>query len=106
MISSRTVGNAVILDLGNTVEPDQLKTAVEHALSANQLLLLNLSSINFIESSGLGALVNIHKLAEERGKTVHYFGMHSYVRKLVELTKLDRILKIHETEEAALAVAK
>ncbi|WP_347442044.1 STAS domain-containing protein [Rubritalea sp.] len=55
---------------------------------------LDANSLNFIDSSGLGALISLQKLTKERGGQFRILSPTSSVVQLIELTHLHRILVI------------
>lgn len=63
---------------------------------------IDLAQVDFVDSSGLGALVGLLKAVRPSGDLV-LFGMRPGVRELLRLTHLDAVLPCEATEEAALA---
>ncbi|WP_047150482.1 STAS domain-containing protein [Aneurinibacillus tyrosinisolvens] len=55
---------------------------------------ISLTAVHYIDSSGLGVLVAIHKRAVQNGGGVVIEGLHGAVRELFELTRLTRVFKI------------
>lgn len=52
------------------------------------------SNCNFIDSTGLGALVSIYKKCVEKGGSVKLKALKPEVEKLFKLTRLDRVFEI------------
>lgn len=52
------------------------------------------TDVTYIDSSGLGVLVAIHKLTSSHGGDVIIKGMNGEVKELFELTRLDKIFTI------------
>jgi anti-sigma B factor antagonist len=65
------------------------------------LIALNLKDVEFIDSSGLGALVSVYKRIENAG-SIRLFAVQDGVRSIFELTNLDHVFAIHTTEKGAL----
>lgn len=65
-------------------------------------LVIDLSRVDFIDSSGLGALVSLLKAVRPDGDLV-LFGMKSGVREILRLTHLDAVFPCQKDEAAALA---
>ncbi len=63
-------------------------------------VILDLSAIDFIDSSGLGALINVHKTVESRGRLV-LSGITPKTLALLKLTRLDRVFRIAATPDEA-----
>lgn len=67
----------------------------------NYFLILNLTEVEFLDSSGLGAIISIFKSVSENGSLI-LFGLQKQLTNLVKLTRMDKVFKITETEEQAL----
>ena len=68
-----------------------------------QDLVLNLSGITFLGSSGVGAmLVLVEQFAEQAGK-IHFAALSEPVRTVVDLLDMSQYLPIHATVEDAVA---
>src|SRR5436190_21555871 len=65
-------------------------------------LVVDMSHVREIDSSGLGALVAVLKWMRRFGGTMRIAGVTAPVREVIELTMLHRILPMHETVESAL----
>ena len=55
---------------------------------------LDASALNFIDSSGLGALISLQKLTKERGGKLRILSPSTSIVQIIELTHLHRILEI------------
>lgn len=55
---------------------------------------VDLSQTTFVDSSGLGALVALHKAARRRSGTLRLVNPRPPVQQILELTRLDGILEI------------
>ncbi len=64
-------------------------------------IAIDMGSVNFIDSSGLGAFVTSMKLLGDRG-TMVFFGVRPAVVDVFRLTRMDRIFKMHHSEPEAL----
>jgi anti-sigma B factor antagonist len=65
-------------------------------------LALDLSRVEFVDSSGLGALVTLLKAVRPAGELV-LFGLKPGVQEILRLTHLDSIFTCKPNEEAAMA---
>lgn len=69
------------------------------------LVLLDLSPVGFMDSSGLGAIVTCLKAQRTRGKMA-ICGVRESVASLFQLTRMDKVVDLYSTvEEAATALA-
>jgi anti-sigma B factor antagonist len=64
-------------------------------------LLVDLSGVGFLDSSGLGALVRALTNAQKEGGQTKLLNAGTQIRKLLQMTKLDSVFEIHEDMEAA-----
>ena len=63
-------------------------------------ILLDLSSVNFLDSSGLGAVVAAMKQAGP-GRKLELAGLTPMVEKVFRLTRMDTVFTIHRDAAAA-----
>jgi anti-anti-sigma factor len=64
-------------------------------------LILSLSEVKYIDSSGLSAILVANKVCTEAGGIMILCGVSEHVMKLVKISQLDKILDILPTEEEA-----
>ena len=57
------------------------------------ILLLDMKEVNFIDSSGLGALVSAMQMTRNANAKLFVCSISDQVRMLFELTKMDRIFR-------------
>jgi len=69
--------------------------------AGHQHILLDLSHVDFIDSSGLGAIVSSFKLLNNQGDFI-LCGVHGAVISLLNLTRMDKIFPIYASLEEAL----
>ena len=65
-------------------------------------LVLDLSGVEFVDSSGLGAIVACLKRLGPRGDLA-IAGAKGPVSRLFTLTRMDKVFRLHDTVEAAVA---
>ena len=70
--------------------------------SRGDLVLLDLSEVEFLDSSGLGAVVAARKLLGKRYRLA-LAGLQPAVEKVLRLTHMDRVFPIYATSDAFLA---
>lgn len=76
----------------------------EAAIAANDRIVLDLSRVAFLDSSGLGAVVAVMKYCAPEIK-VELAGLTPIVAKVFRLTRMDKVFRIHESADAALAAS-
>lgn len=91
------------LILGCTSE---IKEQVKSYAEANQQynMIIDLTDVSFIDSSGLGALIAWFKMANQQQGNLVFCGMTDHVRKVVGYAKLDKIFTIADTLDEAKAM--
>ena len=65
-------------------------------------LVIDLSQVRFVDSSGLGALVSGFKNASARDGSLKLCSLQPQVRSMFELTRLHRVFEIFASVEEAL----
>ncbi len=73
---------------------------LEAIREGNKRIVLDISMVEFIDSSGLGAIISGLKAVGEDGKLV-VSGSTENVRSMFRLTRMDRIFSIYDTEQEA-----
>jgi anti-anti-sigma factor len=99
------VGGVVLLPSGRltVVTAPQLREAVAaQILSGFQLIVVDLSSTEFVDSSGLGALVSCLKSARQAGGDLRIVAPTEQVSMVLKMTNLDRILQPRASVDDAL----
>lgn len=93
------------LILGCTSE---IKEQVKNYADANQMynIIVDLTNVSFIDSSGLGTLIAWFKMANQQQGNLVFCGMADHVRKVVGYAKLDKIFTIVDTMDEAKAMMK
>jgi anti-sigma B factor antagonist len=81
----------------------KFKNDVSQIISENDgRIVLNLSNVDFIDSSGLGAIVSLMKSLGGSGN-ISICNMKDPVMGVFKLTRMDKIFSIYPNEEAALS---
>ena len=69
-------------------------------------LFLDMREVSFMDSSGFGALLGATKRLRPEGGSLNLIGCNKTIQRMLHLTRLDTILGVYETEEAAVATAQ
>lgn len=106
-IGTRKKGDVVIVDfegrLAVGVGDEVLPGVVEKLLSeGNKKILLNLSDMDYIDSNGLGELVQSLKTSKRFGASLRLLKPQDRVRKTLTLTNLLPMFSVYESESEAL----
>ena len=78
------------------------KTIRELLDEQRTLILLNLADVDYIDSSGIGALVRTFSTLKRGGGKCVFYAPTQRVRMLLKMVRLDGVLEIVEDEAAAL----
>lgn len=70
--------------------------------AGHQHLILDLAKVDFIDSSGLGAIVASFKLLGNKGDFI-LCGVHGAVASLLNLTRMDRIFPVYKHLDDAIS---
>ena len=107
-INVRTQKDVTILDLegdlvlGAPVATfrEQVQELVEGGVKK---IAVNLHSVRFLDSSGIGAMVGAHTGLEASGGHCKFFGAQQRVIHALELVHMLEVFNLHDKEAAALA---
>ena len=66
-----------------------------------QNVVIDLSSVDFIDSTGLGVLMGAAKRVRSAGGDIRLVSVGSRLSDLIELTRLDRVLDVFDSLAAA-----
>ncbi|MFZ4624356.1 MAG: STAS domain-containing protein [Rhodoferax sp.] len=86
------------LDASNVRE---FKDAVQSMMHEQSRVVLDMSGVKFVDSSGLGALISCLRLLNGRKGDFRLCAMSKSVRALFELMRMHRVFNIHDTCEEA-----
>ena len=76
------------------VKANQLCQQVRELLaSGNNFVMLDLADVNFIDSSGLGALIIALKMLRSAGGDLYLCSIAEPVRSLLSMTRMDRLFE-------------
>jgi anti-sigma B factor antagonist len=106
-IETRRKGDVVIIDfqgrLAAGVGDELLPQLIEQLLDeGHRKILLNLSEMDYIDSNGLGELVQSLKTSKRFGAVLVLLKPQDRVRKTLRLTNLLPMFSVYETEAEAL----
>ncbi|MFP4370552.1 MAG: STAS domain-containing protein [Bacteroidota bacterium] len=66
-------------------------------------LVVDLSTVEAIDSSGLGALLLAHRQLSEHNIPVILVGVREFVKSLMSITRIDSLFEFYDSPEEALA---
>ncbi len=82
------------------------KTLLDLINTGQSRIILNLSEVHFIDSSGLSLLISALRTAQSKKGEVVLVALTPTVRSLIELTQMQKLFKIFKDEAAAISYLK
>jgi len=101
-----THGNYTVVSLKGDVDLYYSPKAREHILGClkkKQNVLVDLSEVSYIDSSGVASLVEGYQEAKSSGVEFGLVGVSSAALSVLQLARLDKVFPIHNSVESALA---
>jgi anti-sigma B factor antagonist len=68
-------------------------------------VILDFGALDYMNSGGIGLLVTLLVRAQRQNKRLMAIGLNEHYLQIFSLTRLDEAIGIHDTVDAALAVA-
>ena len=104
-LADRRVGDATVLTCRGRLIAGKEVAALQHALdtlnSRTRHLVLDLSQVDFIDSSALGLLVRYFVRAKRSSSTLTVCAVSSKIDEVLRVTKLRTVFPPYETEAEA-----
>lgn len=88
----------------DTAEP--LRQALDTTWPDGKRLLVDLTHLDFCDSTGLNVLLRGRLAIQESGGTLELVGLHPPVARMFHITGADRLFRLHTDLEAALATSQ
>jgi len=85
------------------LQSNELKEKIKEELLKleTKKLVIDLSQVPLLDSSGLGMLISLFKFINQEQGTIVYADMTDYVKKIIGFAKLDKIFTIVDDLEEA-----
>ena len=83
-----------------------LREGMTELLQHGQSVVVDLTEVGFLDSTGLGALVAARTTAAEHGAALPLVCTHQRILKLFTITGLDGVFKIHDTVDDAIVAGR
>ena len=110
-ITERQAGDITILDMDGKVTIGEgsvaLRTTIRRLLGeGKKKILLNLGSVGYVDSSGIGELVSSYTAVNKEGGSLRLLNLTQKIQDLLAITKLLTVFDVYESEADALASYK
>src|ERR1700747_1758042 len=107
-ISVRRLDTATIFDVSGDIDlansPEVRKALLREVREKRTpRVVLNLSNVRYIDSSGVASLVEGLKASRDLGSRFVLFGLSPIAREVLQLSRLLKLFEVYDSEEQALA---
>ena len=105
---NRKIRDVILVGLAqpDTLEANNVgafRESMANLLETNSRVLMDMSNITFLDSSGLGALVAMWRRLSSTDGEIKLCRISPSVRTVFEITRIHRVFEIYDDEEEALA---
>jgi anti-sigma B factor antagonist len=97
-VSLVALNGRIVLGEESTALREKLKSLIA---GGKKKIVLNMAEIDYIDSSGLGALVAAHLSAKNAGASLRLCNLGKKFHEVMQLTKLLTVFDVYDTEAAA-----
>ncbi|MFB3920875.1 MAG: STAS domain-containing protein [Terriglobia bacterium] len=102
------VDSIILLSLKGSIvaggDSEKLSSLVGEFLEAGEChIILDLAQVNFIDSTGIGALIRVHSSAMRKGATVKLLRLTKRVYDVLQITRLSSVFEMYDDLEKAKA---
>ncbi len=106
-ISERQAGDVTILDMDGKVTIGEGSVALRNAIrrlvgEGKKKILLNLSGVGYVDSSGIGELVSSYTTIQREGGQLKLLNLTQKIHDLLGITKLLTVFDYYHDESEAL----
>jgi anti-sigma B factor antagonist len=103
--ATREEGGYVVLELEGEIDlscSPEARKQILHVLGAGNDLLVDLSGVSYIDSSGVASLVEGYQTAKKAGRRFGLIGVSDAAMSVLQLARLDKVFPIHANIEERL----
>ena len=105
-LNTRSIDGIAVVDCSGRLvfgdETSQLRETVKNLLTEKLRIVLNLGSVSYIDSGGLGTLVSLYTSARSAGGELKLANLTKRVGDLLQITKLVTVFEVYDSEEKAI----
>jgi anti-sigma B factor antagonist len=106
-LSISKVDSVSVVTLKGTIiagnDKELLMAKAEELLDAGETrIILDLGQVNYVDSTGIGALVHIHTTAERRGAAVKLLNLTKRIHDVLQITRLSTVFGIYSDLQKAI----
>lgn len=106
-LTTRQVGDVTVIDATGRITLGEgastfRDTVRDLASKGDKKILLNLSDVTYIDSSGIGELVSGFTTVTNHGGVLKLLGLSKRVKDLLQITKLYTVFEVFDDESTAI----
>ena len=111
-IDQKTTGDVTVITVNGDITLNQggdvlLKDKIQSLLQqGHKKLVLDVGGVSYVDSAGLGQLVQIHATTKSNGGSLRLANVQKKLKDLLVVTKLVTVFDSHDSEAAAVASFK
>lgn len=104
-ISTRPMGFATLLDCSGKIvfgeETTLLRDRVKETLNESKKIVLDLTNVSYIDSSGVGTLMGLYASGQAAGAVIKLAGLTGRVKDVLVITRLATFFETYPSAEEA-----
>jgi anti-sigma B factor antagonist len=106
-VTTRQVGDVSVIDVTGRITLGEGASTLRESIrdlvaKGNKKILLNLSDVSYIDSSGIGELVSGFTTVTNQGGVLRLLGLTKRVKDLLQITKLYTVFEVYDDETSAI----
>lgn len=103
----KSLSNILVVDIEGELDHhnvEEVRTKIDDRLDRESItkLIMDFSSVNFMDSSGIGMIIGRYKKLNSKGGNVAIANARSNIDKIFELSGIHKIVKLYDNMEDAL----
>ena len=105
-LTIRQVGSVTVIDATGRITLGEGASAFRDAIrdlatKGDKKILVNLSDVSYIDSSGIGEMVSSYTTVTNHGGQLKLLGLNKRVKDLLQITKLYTVFEVFDDEASA-----
>jgi len=105
-LTNRQVGDVTVIDSAGRITLGEGASAFRDAIrelanKGDKKILVNLSEVSYIDSSGIGEMVSSYTTVTNHGGQLKLLGLNKRVKDLLQITKLYTVFEVFDDEATA-----
>ena len=107
-LRARRQGKTTIFDVSGDIDfanSGEVRQSVLHEIQEIRVarVVINLSQVRYIDSSGVASLVEGLKASRELGSRLVLFGLSDSAREVLKISRLLKLFEVYDDEQQAIA---